>query len=86
MKDEKMLEMLAALIDGAFANHYSTKENKVDTKLELAPQEEQPETPLYESIEDYTAQTGKRFRMTKRQKELGYTREEAFKLTYGGSN
>jgi len=38
---------------------------------------------LYESIEDYTAKTGKRFRMTKRQKELKMTREEAFKLTHG---
>lgn len=40
-------------------------------------------TKLYESIEDYTAKTGKRFRMTKRQKELKMTREEAFKLTHG---
>jgi len=38
---------------------------------------------LYESIEDYTAKTGKRFRMTKRQKDLKMTREEAFKLTHG---
>jgi len=38
---------------------------------------------LYESIEDYTAKTGKRFRMTKEQKNLGLTRDEAFNQTFG---
>ena len=33
---------------------------------------------FYESIEDYTAKTGKRFRMNKEQKGRGLTREEAF--------
>tara|TARA_R110000737_G_scaffold50703_1_gene71704 strand:- start:309 stop:632 length:324 start_codon:yes stop_codon:yes gene_type:complete len=41
---------------------------------------------LYESIEDYTAQTGKRFRMTKNQKTRELTREDAFKEMYGGTN
>lgn len=36
----------------------------------------QPNT--YATIEAYTAATGKRFRMTKAQKERGLTREEAF--------
>ena len=41
---------------------------------------------LYESIEDYTTQTGKRFRMTKNQKERGLSRDEAFSEMYGGTN
>ena len=43
-------------------------------------------TPLYESIEDYTAKTGKRFRMTKEQKQRELSREQAFNETYGGTN
>ena len=41
---------------------------------------------LYESIEDYTTQTGKRFRMTKEQKSRELTREQAFKEMYLGDN
>jgi len=41
---------------------------------------------LYESIEDYTTQTGKRFRMTKNQKDRGLSRDEAFSEMYGGTN
>lgn len=38
---------------------------------------------MYESIEDYTAKTGKRFRMTKDQKSRNLTREQAFKELHG---
>ena len=34
---------------------------------------------MYESIEDYTTKTGKRFRMKREQKDRGLTREQAFK-------
>ena len=51
-----------------------------------APTEEQTDNPVYESIEDYTAQTGKRFRMTKDQKSRNLSREQAFTETFGGSN
>ena len=34
--------------------------------------------PLYESIREYTNKTGKRFRMTKDQKQRNLTRDEAF--------
>ena len=83
MTDDAFFEELSNLISDAFDGAFGrkTKELKIEKP---APQKEQPKTPaLYESIEDYTAQTGKRFRMTKSQKELGMTREEAFKLTYG---
>ena len=46
------------------------------------PQEVVVSTLRYASIEAYSKETGKRFRMTKRQKELGMTREQAFKLTF----
>ena len=35
--------------------------------------------PTYSSIKEYTERTGKRFRMTKKQTDLGFTREESFK-------
>ena len=40
-------------------------------------------TPIYESIEDYTLKTGKRFRQTKADKEAGLSREESFAKMYG---
>jgi ferritin-like metal-binding protein YciE len=40
------------------------------------PQEEEATSP--QNIEEYTELTGKRFRMTKCQKEMGLTRQEAF--------
>ncbi len=83
MTDDSTLDELADLIDEAFAKAFGRSTDK--SEKTYAPKEElTPTTPaLYESIEDYTAKTGKRFRMTKRQKELGMTREEAFTLTYG---
>lgn len=38
--------------------------------------------PVYESIEEYTAKTGKRFRVTKDQKDRQLTREQAFNETH----
>ena len=37
-----------------------------------------PQEALYESIDQYTKLTGKRFRMTKDQKNRNLSREEAF--------
>jgi hypothetical protein len=48
-----------------------------------SPIAEQTLTQVYESIEDYTAQTGKRFRMTKEQKSRNLSREQAFSETFG---
>ena len=84
MTDEKFFDelshMINCAIDGAFGRKISTPKMP-----QPAPKKEQSDIipALYESIEDYTAKTGKRFRMTKRQKELKMTREEAFKLTHG---
>ena len=81
--DDEAFSIIMDLVNEAFSTHYGEENPK--EPVTPAPKEEiTPKTPaLYESIEDYTAQTGKRFRMTKDQKELGMTREEAFKLTFG---
>jgi len=80
MTDDKFFDELSSLISDAFDGVFGRSE----PKPKLASKKEQPQTPaLYESIEDYTAQTGKRFRMTKEQKNLGLTRDEAFSLTFG---
>ena len=83
MTDEKFFDELSSLINDAFDGVFGRKESN-PTITKPAPKKEQPKTSsLYESIEDYTAQTGKRFRMTKEQKNLGLTRDEAFSLTFG---
>jgi hypothetical protein len=80
-QDKGFMAMLEGLINEVFSDHNDTKSETTD---DAPPVKEQPKTTtMYESIEDYTAQTGKRFRMTKKQKELGMTREEAFNQTFG---
>jgi len=87
MKDEDFYTMIEQLIDTAFDTQLGKKKEKpMKTKLEFAHQpEEEAQTLVYESIEDYTSRTGKRFRMLKDQKARGLTREEAFTETFGGS-
>jgi len=63
--DQQLYEMISAIVDNSFDSHY----NKV---------KEEP-VEFYEDIEDYTAKTGKRFRMLKEHKERGLSREEAFR-------
>ena len=84
MTDDKFFEELSCLINDAFDGVFGRKVSQPKVPNPAPIVKELPKTPaLYESIEDYTAKTGKRFRMTKTQKELGMTREEAFFLTYG---
>ena len=82
MTDDKFFDELSSLINDAFDGVFG---RKVSQPKKPAPKvKEQPKTSsLYESIEDYTAKTGKRFRMTKEQKNLGLTRDEAFNQTFG---
>jgi len=82
MTDDKFFDELSSLINDAFDGVFG---RKISQPKKPAPKvKEQPKTSsLYESIEDYTAKTGKRFRMTKEQKTLGLTREEAFSQTFG---
>jgi len=80
--------MISNAFDTSFGRNTLTKEktNKMmthsieSTFVTLQPKQT-PKTSsvVYESIEDYTAKTGKRFRMTKDQKARNISREEAFK-------
>jgi hypothetical protein len=79
--DSGFMNLLSDLIDEVFSDRVNGKPKKTDPAPDV---KEQPKNPaIYESIEDYTAQTGKRFRMTKEQKNLGMTRDEAFNQTFG---
>ena len=66
-KDDSFFNVLSNIIDEAFSKVFTEKNEE---SLQSGQQ--------YSTIEEYTAVTGKRFRMTKDQKERGLTREEAF--------
>jgi hypothetical protein len=83
---DDFMGVLTAMIDDLFKTALSDKEKPMQEQTQEAPTEEQTDNPVYESIEDYTAQTGKRFRMTKDQKSRNLSREQAFTETFGGSN
>lgn len=98
MLDDNFYEELSRLVNGAFDNAFDRKpkpttKKRKKTMNETEMQKEETPAPIhtvvpvgevYESIEDYKAKTGKRFRMLKDQKERGLSREEAFNETYGG--
>lgn len=66
MNDKELMELLMEMLDEILPE--SMNEHFASKKPEI----------IYENIEDYTSKTGKRFRLTKDQKERGLTREEAF--------
>jgi len=79
--------MISNAFDTSFGRNTFTKEktnkmmthNTESTGANPQPQQNPKTTSVvYESIEDYTAKTGKRFRMTKDQKTRNISREEAF--------
>tara|TARA_R110002074_G_scaffold369102_1_gene543697 strand:- start:330 stop:590 length:261 start_codon:yes stop_codon:yes gene_type:complete len=80
--DGGFMSLLSDLIDEVFSDRANGKPKKTDT----APPVKEHFPNLYESIEDFTAQTGKRFRMTKAQKSRNLTREQAFNELYLGDN
>ena len=84
-QSDETFKILTDLIDEVFSNHYN-KDKKMETQPLKSPSGEQTMTQVYESIEDYTEQTGKRFRMTKDQKSRNLSREQAFNETFGGKN
>ena len=65
--DNGFFDVLSNIIDEAFSKVFTEKNEDPS-----AP------SPQYASIEEYTSSTGRRFRMSKQQKERGLTREEAF--------
>ena len=66
-RDDSFFGVLSNIIDEAFSKVFTEKKELPTTKR-----------AQYSTIEEYTAQTGKRFRISKDQKERGLTREEAF--------
>tara|TARA_R110000737_G_scaffold259737_1_gene268222 strand:- start:422 stop:664 length:243 start_codon:yes stop_codon:yes gene_type:complete len=71
-EQERFYKVLEEVIDDAFKKSWSSVGDKKKSKQSEA-------LPIYEGIEDYKAQTGKRFRMTRDQKARGLSREDAFK-------
>ena len=79
MADKKRLENIKSFISDIIAQSFS-EELESDTgkgKNEEVVAEFEPGN-VYESIEDYSQKTGKRFRMTKEQKERELSRDAAF--------
>ena len=70
-KNENFFDVLSNIIDEAFSKVFIEKNEESRTDL-----------PQYTSIEEYTGATGRRFRMSKDQKERGLTRQEAFAEQY----
>ena len=73
MEKNNSFDFFTSLIDQAF-NMAFNKDADVE--------EPESEKSLYGSIEEYTQKTGKRFRLTKEEKELGLTREEALQKRF----
>ena len=69
MSKDSFIKKLDAMISSIFSSALKEEEGEVE-EIET---EDVPQT-----IEEYTQSTGKRFRMTKNQKESGLSRQEAF--------
>ena len=70
-KDDGFFGVLSNIIDEAFSKVFTEKKETISSS-----------SSTYSTIKEYTEQTGKRFRMSKDQKERGLTREEAFAETH----
>ena len=68
MSNDSFLKNLDDMISSIFSSVLSKEKTVEEVKSEGVPQ----------TIEEYTQLTGKRFRMTKQQKESGTSRQEAF--------
>ena len=65
--DSNFFDVLSGIIDEAFSKVFTEKKENLSL-----------DSSDYASIEEYTEQTGKRFRISKDQKKRGLTRQEAF--------
>jgi len=83
--EDQTLKILSDMIEEAFAAHYSNEKGEQKKPKQSSLVEKQSLTPLYTTLEEYTSVTGKRFRMTKDQKQRDLSREEAFNETFGGT-
>jgi hypothetical protein len=73
MEKNDTFDFFTSLIDQAFNKAFGKDEPVDEPETEGSP---------YSSIEEYTQQTGKRFRLTKEEKSLGLTREEALQKRF----
>jgi len=81
--DGDFLKMMEDLIDGAFGKAFDrNKEEKRVKDLQKKTEVVEEDSFPYRSVEDYTTKTGKKFRMTKDQKQRELTREDAFNETW----
>jgi len=79
-KSSDFAEMVNDIISEIFAEKLEDKDGKKSKKneeLEVVL-DSSVLSEVYESIEDYTEKTGKRFRMTRNQKDRDLTRDQAF--------
>jgi hypothetical protein len=87
-QSERHFDLLQGIIDRAFKKFYKGEpmESEFHNKDSVSLDGSSKVGDIYESIEDYTQRTGKRFRMTKEQKQRGLSRDEAFTETHGELN
>ena len=69
MDKDSFIKKLDDMISSIFSSSLKGEETKEEEKTYEGPR----------SIQEYTESTGKRFRVTKDQKERGLSRDEAFK-------
>ena len=78
MADKKRLENIKSFISDIIAQSFSEELSKGKDEELKVEFDGSVLSEVYESIEDYTDKTGKRFRMTKDQKDRELSREAAF--------
>lgn len=80
MREQDLYKELETLIDSAFKNLKKDKQSMQTTqKIQVTPNTVEAPKAKYNSIQEYTEATGKRFRMTKEQMQRNISRDEAFK-------
>jgi hypothetical protein len=80
MSNQNILDHITQSVEKAFNKHF--KEKSMDNITQTQTNNTQDNTQskaVYQSIQEYTAATGKRFRMTKEQTQRNISREEAFR-------
>ena len=90
-QSERHFDKLQTLIDKAFKRFFKGEDpsmvfNEDNDTPSMGAVARAQAGEIFESIDDYKQRTGKRFRMTKEQKNRCLSRDEAFTETYGENN
>lgn len=85
MKEHDLYQELTNMVDSAFNKHFKEKKNmENNTQPQTSNNQATAQSKAkYQTIEEYSQATGKRFRMTKEQAERNISREEAFREFIG---